>query len=475
MHKKIISFFSLVLSDVSVIVISFFLAFLIRSEILPPIIHKLKQAHYFPLSHFLKYYYMIVVWIFIFAYERLYTKRYIFWEEVKILTKSATLSSSIIMIAIFITKSQFSFSRVTVVSAWLISLLLFPIFRYWTKILLIKAKLWTKKLLIIGANKTGFATLNNIKANKAMGYQVVGFVSSNKEKVGKQFENIKVIGLLSQIERISQSLKVKDIMIAMPDLSKEELNQLIKRCENLCDSMWLIPRTGDLITTGVEIESLGRILTLRMKQNLTKPWNLFLKSVFEKLLTLVLLALLSPLLALAAIAIKIESKGAIIFKQKRIGSEGEKFNIYKFRSMHTNSDERLKKYLYSNPQAKEEWEKFKKLKRHDPRLTRAGKMLRKFSLDELPQLLNVLQGKMALVGPRPYIPEEIQENDPFKNMIIRVKPGITGLWQVSGRNELSFKERQVIDEYYIRNWSLWLDLTILMKSIKVFLSREGAY
>jgi undecaprenyl-phosphate galactose phosphotransferase len=143
--------------------------------------------------------------------------------------------------------------------------------------------------------------------------------------------------------------------------------------------------------------------------------------------------------------------------------------------MHLNSDNKLTEYLENHTEAKHDWEKYKKLKNHDPRVTRVGKFIRKYSLDELPQLINVLSGKMSLVGPRPYLAEELEGKDAFIDMIIRVKPGITGLWQISGRSELPFVERNSLDEYYIRNWSLWLDITILLKSIKVLFSRRGAY
>lgn len=192
-------------------------------------------------------------------------------------------------------------------------------------------------------------------------------------------------------------------------------------------------------------------------------------------MTLVIFIILLPLFLLIAILIKLDSPGPVLFIQKRVGKDNKLFNLLKFRSMYLDNDSRMQEYMKSNPHIRYEWEKYRKIRGDDPRITRVGKCLRKFSLDELPQLLNVLAGNMNLVGPRPYLPKEVEDKDPLIKSITRVKPGITGLWQVSGRSQVSFNKRLKIDEYYIRNWSLWMDIVILFKSIPVFLSRKGAY
>jgi undecaprenyl-phosphate galactose phosphotransferase len=239
--------------------------------------------------------------------------------------------------------------------------------------------------------------------------------------------------------------------------------------------MWLIPRSGDFITEGVNIEVLGDILTLNIKRNLMKPWNILFKTIYEKILTFILFIIFLPLLLIISLIIKLDSPGPVLYIQKRVGKDNKLFNLLKFRSMYLDNESRIEDYLNSHPAVRTEWEKYRKIRGEDPRITRAGKWLRKFSLDELPQLLNVLGGSMNLVGPRPYLPEEVKDKDPFIKSITRVKPGITGLWQVSGRSHVPFNERLNIDEYYIRNWSLWMDVVILFKSIPVFLSHKGAY
>jgi undecaprenyl-phosphate galactose phosphotransferase len=475
MSKKLLSFASLIFSDIAVILLSFWLAYLIRSEILPNIIVAFQKIYLLPFSSLLLYPYVVLVWIFVFAYEKLYTKRYPFWEEVKILLKSATLSFSIIMILIFISKKQAQFSRTIVVLAYALSLLLFPISRYLVKIFLVKFNIWKKKLIILGVHQTSLLILKSIKKNKTMGYEAIGFLDNDPEKIGKKYLGLKVIGPFSELEKIANTYQSRDIMVTTPHWPRKKLRELLTKCENLSESMWLIPRSGDFITEGVEIEVIGEILTLHIKKNLEKPWNILIKTLFEKCLTFILIILFLPLFTIIAIAIKLDSKGPVFYIQNRLGQRNRMFRLFKFRSMYINSEGKLFEYLDKNQEAKKEWEYYKKLKNHDPRVTRIGRIIRRYSLDELPQLLNIILGTMSLVGPRPYLMEELEGRDAFKNILTKVKPGVTGLWQISGRSELPFKERISIDEYYIRNWSLWLDIIILLKSIKVLFSSKGAF
>lgn len=475
MGKKILSFFALVVADLCVILLSFWLAHILRSDVLPKLIPRFIDVNLLPLSTFLNHFYISFVWILIFAYERLYTKRFPFWGEVKVLLKSATLSFTLIMVMIFITRKQIQFSRTLVILAWILSLFLFPLMRYVTKYILVKLNFWKKKLIILGVQQTSLAITKSIKNNITMGYEVLGFLDNDPQKINKKFQGIKVLGTFSELENIAKSYQSKDIMVATPHLPRNQLKELLTKCENVSESMWLIPRSGDFIAEGVELEVMGDVLTLYIKKNLAKPWNILIKSVFDKTLTLGLLILLSPLLLVIAIAVRLDSKGPAIFIQRRIGRSKNIFELLKFRSMHINCDEKLNEHLDAHPESKREWEKYKKLKNHDPRVTRVGRIIRRYSLDELPQLINVLTGRMSLVGPRPYIAEELEGQETFTKILARVKPGITGLWQISGRSDLPFEQRLDLDEYYIRNWSLWLDIVILLKSIKVLFSSKGAY
>ena len=290
----------------------------------------------------------------------------------------------------------------------------------------------------------------------------------------KIFEILTFTGL-TKFKEMSEKLGVRDIVIVLPGLAQNKLKELVDKCETRFETIRLVPDIGNLFTIGVEIENLGDVLSLSVAPKLVRPGNIFIKRLFEFILTLFLVIFFLPIILIIALAIKIDSPGPIIFAHERLGWRNKTFRFFKFRSMYVDGDLKLNKFLKENSLAKEEWKKYRKIKQDDPRITRAGRFIRKYSLDELPQLINIIKGNMSLVGPRPYMPREIEDIGKSYPIITRVKPGITGLWQVRGRNILPFEERLILDEYYIRNWSLWLDMVILIKTIKVFLTREGAY
>ncbi len=475
MRNKFLSFLILIISDLTGVFLCFVLAYSIRDHILPVLFPEFKSVWLHPFSNFLDYYYLAFLWIAIFAYERLYTKRFSFWDEIWILWKSTTISFVIIMVIIFMSRKQIYYSRTIVVLSWLLSLCLIPGLRIAVKILLTRLGVWKKRLIILGTNETACLVLKNLKKNPSMGYKIVGFLSEAPEQMGDKLHGENVIGSIADLEDIMNRYNSKDVVIAMPDLSRDKLAGLLQSCEKSSESIWIIPQTGDLITTGIDIEKIGQVMALSIKKNLEKPWNIFIKNVFDKLITLILIIFCAPVLIVIPIAIKLDSAGPMLFKQLRVGEKKRLFTLFKFRSMYVDGNSRLKKYLSDNPIAREEWKKYNKLKSHDPRVTRVGRIIRKYSLDEIPQLLNIVLGKMSLVGPRPYLTEELEGKDAFRDRMARVKPGITGLWQVSGRSDVFFEERIGLDDYYIRNWTLWLDIVILLRSLKVLFSGEGAY
>jgi len=205
------------------------------------------------------------------------------------------------------------------------------------------------------------------------------------------------------------------------------------------------------------------------------PWW---KRPFDIIFSLIALFLTFPIILVIALAIKLTDKGPIFFKQKRLGLNGKEFYIYKFRTMYLDNEKILRNYLNKNPEARKEWENYRKLKKYDPRVTPIGRFLRKFSLDELPQFFNILKGDMSVVGPRPYLPNEFEEykiSENIKKQILSVKPGITGLWQIETRNEATFMERIKYDLKYIQKQSFLLDIKIILKTIWVMLTGKGAY
>lgn len=200
-----------------------------------------------------------------------------------------------------------------------------------------------------------------------------------------------------------------------------------------------------------------------------------IKRLFDIVAGMIILILGIPLMGVVAFLIKLDSRGPVFYIHRRLGKNGRYFRCYKFRTMKQNCDSALEEYLQTQPAAGKEWKKFAKLRCFDPRLTTLGAKLRKYSLDELPQLINVIKGEMSLVGPRPYLPREEQQMGYAANIILQTTPGITGLWQVSGRNSVDFCGRLRLDTWYVINWTLWLDIIILFKTIRVVVTGRDAY
>ena len=236
----------------------------------------------------------------------------------------------------------------------------------------------------------------------------------------------------------------------------------------------ILPNLYGISTLWINSIDFSGQLGLQIKHKLILKRYILTKRFFDFYASLFGIIIISPILLIICLLIKFSSKGPIIYSHSRYGHNGKTFPAYKFRSMVQNADNILKDFLEKNPKQKKEWEEDQKLK-NDPRITWIGKILRKTSLDELPQLINVLKGEMSLVGPRPIVENEIKKYGKNYSLYKRVRPGITGLWQVSGRNNTTYEERINYDCYYVRNWSLSLDFYLLFRTIKVVLFREGAY
>lgn len=230
----------------------------------------------------------------------------------------------------------------------------------------------------------------------------------------------------------------------------------------------------DTYTSSMHLRDLGGILGFSATHNLTKRWNLFLKRLIDIVLCLVATVIVVPFSIVIAIIIKATSPGPVFYGHKRVGKNGKYIKCWKFRSMYKNSQEMLQKILAEDPVRRAEWEKDRKFL-DDPRVTKFGKFLRKTSLDELPQLWSIFIGEMSFVGPRPVTEEELQKYGEFADYILSVTPGLSGMWQISGRSDTGYEERINLDTYYIQNWSVWLDIWILIKTVWVVINGKGAY
>lgn len=407
--------------------------------------------------------------------EQLYNRRMQFWQVIEKIFQASLYAVVAIVIVLYIGQIAASTSRMFIFLLWLFSFIYLTVFRYLTKKFLEKVQLLRIPVLIIGAGKTAELLVKGIINDAGMGYKIIGLLEDNCVRNGilKRFP---VLGKFADVEAVILKTGVQHVFIAAPGLEQEKLTRLIYKVQPLVKNIGIIPNLVGIPMGGIEVESLfnEKLMLLRLKNNLARSWNRYLKTIFDFALTLVGTVAISPILIFIAIWIYIDSPGPVIFKHTRIGKNGKKFFCYKFRSMCIDAKEKLAELLENDPVAKAEWKRDFKLK-NDPRITKSGAFLRRTSLDELPQIFNVLKGEMSLVGPRPVIEEELERYGEYVNDYLMVKPGITGMWQINGRNDTLYAERVCMDSWYVRNWSIWIDNLILWRTLKSVIRCKGAY
>ena len=455
MIKRAIAFTALLLTDLIALILSFYLAYYIRLEVIQDLFN-VANPWFFPLNHFYNMYYLLFVFILIFSYEKLYSynRRYDFLEEFIYIVRGLFMSVVLIVVLVYLSRSFESFTRTIPVLMLMTGTVIVPLFRFLIRKILTSTGIYTRHAALLG------------KPNET---EPVLAILKNIEKSGCLIDHV--------IEPDQRPDNMSfDLLIIVPHGMKgEELNECINFWETKIKEIKIVSDSSYLKTIGVETEYIDQLLLMRMANQLLSPANRFFKRTFDLLVSILSLILLCPLFLLIALAIKLDSRGNVLFKQERYGKDGKPFRFYKFRTMYRDGDEKLTEFLKQNPHLQEEWDRYKKLKTYDPRVTRVGKFLRRFSLDESPQLINVLLGEMSIVGPRPYLPREKDDIQQSAAIIFRVQSGITGLWQIKGRNDLSFQDRLKLDEFYVRNWSFLLDITIILKTFGTVLKGKGAY
>jgi len=327
------------------------------------------------------------------------------------------------------------------------------------------------RVLIVGAGEVGRRLMRNIVAQPELGYQVIGFVDDDAEKSRTDIGRFKALGDIDNLARVVQEEAIDEVIITLPWMHHRKILGIMCQCERERVRARIVPDLFQLALSRVDIEDLGGIPIIGVKEISITGWNLAFKRANDLFVSLAGLILLSPLLLLISVAIKLDSPGPVLFKQVRVGKgRRHRFVCYKFRSMRQGA-EGERRQLADRDEVVGPTFKI----RHDPRCTRVGRLLRRTSLDELPQLYNVLRGEMSLVGPRPAIPSEVEKYQEWHRKRLEVSPGITGLWQISGRSQLTFDEMCLLDIYYLENWSPLLDLKIALKTFPAVLAGRGAY
>lgn len=372
----------------------------------------------------------------------LYTQRMDFWEETRKLYRNLFFLLLSMLSLVALAKLSEEVSRLVILIAFLLMLITLPLVKLLVKRLLAKTPWWAKTI----------SDYHNKHVSEQNGYLF------NNPYLGY---------------RISPETG-DTILIDTTTLSLEEVRQALDDTLYHTKQTLFIPPFKDINLSEASIHALfdERMNLISIDNNLLYRKNLIIKKLFEMMLVCASLPFLMLPFALIALLIKLDSKGPIFFLQKRIGKNGIPFNVIKFRTMHIENQAILKTYFDRYPDKKAYWETYHKLP-DDPRITRVGKWLRSFSLDELPQFINLLRGDMNLIGPRPYMLSERKKLKAHLETITAVAPGLTGLWQVSGRNSLTFEQRIALDEWYIRNWSLWMDFVIFLKTFDVVLRKKG--
>lgn len=435
--KSIVSIISLIMSDIIAIFISIFMAVSFRKIL--NLFGDFPIINYFYLMFFSVY----VTLIIIFAYLGIYTKRFDFWHESKLIVKSCFLAFIILFAGLALGQNAEYYSRSTLILIFIFCSFIIPASKLITKRLLFKYGAWQKPAKVISES-------NKFKHNIFEDYYL-GYVKSS----GYEHRVIFVDG---------------------ENIEEHKLNIIIE--SNIRNSKEIIftpvLRGYDFSSSNIYNIFDARTNIFTIENKLLNKYNKFLKVSLDYILVIFSSFLWIPIILVISILIKKEDcNGKIFFKQKRLGLNGKEFICYKFRTMYSDQSF-MKQWIIDNPEEKAHYNKYRKYI-NDPRVTKIGSFLRKTSLDELPQLFNVLKGDMSLIGPRPYIVEEKEFMGEKVSLILNIKPGLTGLWQVSGRSDVDFENRVEMDAWYMKNWSIWNDIVILLKTLHVVFSKNGAY
>ena len=386
---------------------------------------------------------------------------------------NAAAKSVVVILAITFVLQPLGYSRLLLSEAGIIAIILLALSRMVQNGIVgwLRARgVGVSRVIIVGAGEVGRTVMRTTVARPELGHQIVGFVDDNPEKGQTDIGRFKALGSTNNLARLIEEESVDEVIITLPWMYHRKIMGIVRECARWQVSARIVPDLFQMSLSKVDVDDLGGVPLIGVREVGFGRGALLIRRGIDIVGAIAGLVLGAPLLALIALAIRLDSPGPILFRQTRVGAGGKLFQICKFRSMHEGAEAELERLRDLN---EADGPIFKI--QGDPRLTRVGRFLRHTSLDELPQLWNVLRGEMGLVGPRPPLPAEVSHYMEWHKKRLEVRPGLTGLWQVSGRSLLSFDEMVLLDIYYIENWSLWLDFKILLRTIPQVLFGDGAY
>ena len=460
----------LVVVDGILVNLAFILAWFIRYEL--QIGREVAQQDYLPLGSYagiqLTFAALMLVTFWLKGLYR--PRRRLSWaDEFTIFATGSLISVAILIVGVFYFR-PFGYSRLTFIYAFVLCFVFLSVSRIVVSLIRDHRRrrgLGLRRVLVVGGSNLGRTIIQNIVAQPELGYNIVGFVDDNpREKIGR----IPYLGSAEQTPTLVDSHKVAEVIIALPSASRNQVTDLFMAVESQNVTLRIVPDFYDLSLNQLDIESINGIPLVRMREARLPGHMFVLKRVLDIVGASIALILMAPAALIIAVAIKIDSPGPIVVRQRRVGHKGKLFDFYKFRSMTVDAEKRLPELMAHN----ETEGPFFKIK-DDPRITRVGRAIRRLSLDEVPQFYNVLRGEMSLVGPRPALPREVELYQDWHLRRLSVPPGITGLWQVSGRSDLPFDEMALLDIWYVENWSLGLEVTIILRTVPAVLFGYGAY
>jgi Undecaprenyl-phosphate galactose phosphotransferase WbaP len=393
-------------------------------------------------------------------------------EELRRCFLSVTLSFLSLWSATFFLH-DLSQSRLVYALAFLLANIFVPLLRVCARRLFCRSPWWGSQVAILGYGETGKLLMRTLSDNPQIGLRPIAVFDDSPANYKDLDPNV-LHGPLSRCLQITRDHRVSYGIVCMPSLSREKLLELIDVYGQCFSHLLVIPNLVGMTSLGISAREMGGIVGLEIKLQLLRPSARLAKRALDLCITVTLAPFIALIIAIFAILIKLEDGGPVFYENERIGKEGVKFKLWKLRSMKVDADALLHEYLAAHPDQAARWALTQKLP-NDPRITRVGRIIRKTSVDELPQFWNILIGQMSVVGPRPILENQIAMYGSSFELYKQVRPGVTGLWQVSGRNELSFSDRARLDKYVIQNWSVWLDLYILARTAGVVLTARGAY
>ncbi|MBC7264534.1 MAG: undecaprenyl-phosphate glucose phosphotransferase [Chloroflexi bacterium] len=473
-HLKRVWTTAKIISDAILINVAYFISYWIRYELewFLPVeeIYQLPFQMFVPSAVVYTFILLLVYWG-----EGVYkAKRGQSWLDEGYLVLRGTVVGTAIMIVLSVWYYTTLYSRLLFYVYAPVAIIVLLTLSRWVesriKARLRKRGIGVERVLIVGAGETGRMIIRNLAAQPELGYELVGFVDDNPERGEVDLGRFKALGNTEKIPNIVSQYNVDEVIITLPWMYHRKILSIMAQCERQRVRVKIVPDLFQMSLSQVGIDDLNGIPLIGVRETIIEGPNLALKRAIDVIVSALALLILSPFMLLIALLIRLESPGSPIFKQVRLGKDGKAFTVYKFRSMRLGAEEEQQQLIEFN----EATGPLFKI-RQDPRRTRLGRLLRRLSIDEFPQFYNVLRGEMSLVGPRPPLPQEVEHYQEWQKRRLSVRPGLTGLWQVSGRSDLTFEEMVLLDLYYIENWSLALDLKIILKTIPTLIGGTGAY